>query len=272
MSKETNQPVELTRFTEDTRLTRQDILESGQATERMLNDLETFIQSNFNIIFTGGAGVGKTKLLQHLLGDLSDASRTLTIEKVPELNLKGHYPNKKVISLDYRGTHDFETTLEQALHHHPTNISLDDLNEANRAVAYLQLTLMGYSVTSTIVGNGISNSLKHLLVLISNLSNGDTDLGGRLIAQNIDILVNQIRVPDGSRKLAEIVELIDYKDGKFIYNKLFEYALQPQKEGETHQEHVWDFKQTGYLSPNLISKLQRNGISEDTYKSLIEPN
>lgn len=69
------------------RLTAQDLIEKGSATEEMLDFLRACIEARLNIVISGGTGSGKTTFLNILSSYIPERERIVTIEDAAELCL-----------------------------------------------------------------------------------------------------------------------------------------------------------------------------------------
>lgn len=88
------------------------------------------------------------------------------------------------------------------------------------------------------MSTGHSNSATDMLSRLETMVLMGMDLPmeavRRQIASGLDILVHLGRLRDKSRKVLQIVEILGYKSGEILLNKLFEY----EETGEDEKEKV----------------------------------
>lgn len=270
MTETVSNTISLSKFTESKPFTKEQLLENNFASEEMLDILAVFAKANLNVLTVGNIGSGKTTFNQFYLGLLDRDSKIVTLEKTLELNLKHHYPEKMVVSKEYRASDDFESVLEEVIGLHPTTIAIGEIHNSATARAYLSLTQTGHSTISTITGYSLYDAVYHLLNLNldSYLEDRKIDEVGKRIAYHTNIVVSTGRLPNGTRVITKITELVTYTDDKFEFNTLFE--LTPNIEETTPQNPVYSFNQVGYLSESLTQKIKNRGIPLKSFKSLIK--
>lgn len=74
---------------------------------------------------------------------------------------------------------------------------------------------------STGHGNSIEGMLRRLEAMYLMSSNMPIEAIRSQIVEGIDIMVHLGRMEDGSRKVLEVAELIDFQEGKYVLNPLY---------------------------------------------------
>lgn len=255
-------------------LTDEYIINSGQANKDMLDALKSFIERGLNVVVVGDYGVGKTQLLRYLSGYTKDSTPLVTVQRVEELELANYYPTKTVTSL-LVGHHN-KSMLEllyDAQKSSPVPIIVEGVQSQSEVDILIQLMRKGFPVLTSIYGSSVEEAITYLYTLHSRIDGFPEWLVGKSIADNIDIVIHQKRSSTGDRVITKIVELAGYTKEGFLYNTLFELdEIKPsQMEFQRDQELTGLHAHKGYLTDNLVSKLQRQVSDIQKYSLLIPP-
>jgi pilus assembly protein CpaF len=208
-----------------------------------------------NIIISGGTGSGKTTLLNVLSAAIPERERIVTIEDAAELKLKQPH----VVSLEARpanmegkGQYTIRDLVANALRMRPDRIVVGECR-GGEALDMLQAMNTGHdgSLTTTHANSPVEAMARlETLCLMSGL-----DLPAKAIREqignSIDIVVQQTRHGDGSRRVTAISEVIGVDDGgEIALRPLFEFV----RSGTDEEGRVLgDFQATGYL-PSFLSQ------------------
>lgn len=206
--------------------------------EEAVNFLKTLIVAGYNIFISGGTGSGKTTFLNALSAFIPQEERIITIEDSAELQLLG-LPN--LVRLETRNQNaegcmqiSIRDLIKTSLRMRPDRIVVGEVR-GEEAVDLLQCLNTGHDGSmSTGHANSAPDMLSRLETMV--LMGMDLPIGAvrRQIASGIDILVHLGRLRDKSRKVLQIVEIVDYKDGEIRLNTLFEY----EETGENEEGKV----------------------------------
>src|SRR6058998_1557685 len=187
------------------------LLAFGALTPQMVRYLAAAIQGRLNLIISGGTGAGKTTLLNCLTSFIPHHERVVTIEDSAELQLQQPH----VVPLETRPSHPDgpgEITqrdlVRNALRMRPDRIILGECRGAE-ALDMLSAMNTGHDGSlTTLHANTPRDALSRLetMVMMSGM-----DLPIRVIreqsASAIDLIVQQARLRDGSRKVVYITEV-----------------------------------------------------------------
>ncbi|GAB6506904.1 CpaF family protein [Bacillus cereus] len=261
------------------RISRDSIINTGQASEEMINALQAFVEGGLNILVVGPTGSGKTELLKYISGFIPNRDRTFVLEDEPELYLKTLYPEKHFVSLRCRQsengeyTVDYDMLLRECLREDPDRIIMGE-SRGKEALQALKIFGSGHPGFSSIHAESAKGAMERLILMIEEGPNKlSTDAIGRLIAKTINIVVFQKQLKDESRRIMEIVEFVDYVDGEVIFNPLF--TFKPQKAHKKNGEIVkieGSHMQTGYLSNKVVNQLQNEFVDSSLFEVLTNPN
>jgi len=244
-----------------TPLQMSDLLRLGTLSEPMGRFLFRSVAAKKNIVISGGTGSGKTTLLNVLSSAISDAERIVTIEDSAELQLKQPH----VVSLETRppnmegkGEYSIRDLVKNALRMRPDRIVVGECR-GGEALDMLQAMNTGHdgSLTTT-HANSPLEALGRLetLSLMSGL-----DLPARAIreqiAKSIQLVVQQSRLTDGSRRIMAISELGPLKrDGNFALRDIYRFNRTGVSEDGRVEGH---FAATGHL-PSYLDELLVRGL------------
>jgi pilus assembly protein CpaF len=188
-----------------------DLISFGTVSSEALEFIGACVESKFNVVISGGTGSGKTTTLNVLASFIGTTERVITIEDAAELRLNQSH----VLRLESRpsnsegaGIISIRDLVRNALRMRPDRIVVGEVRDA-AALDMLQAMNTGHEGSITTVhANSSRDALMRLetMVLMAGV-----DLPVRVvreqIAQAIDLVIQQSRMPDGSRKITQISEI-----------------------------------------------------------------
>jgi pilus assembly protein CpaF len=240
---------------------RDDLLRFGTLDAPMARFLERCVATRKNILVSGGTGSGKTTLLNILSTSISPGERIVTIEDSAELRLNQPHVvplEARPANMEGRGSVSIRDLVKNAMRMRPDRILVGECR-GGEALDMLQAMNTGHDGSMTTThANSPFEALKRIetLVLMAGL-----DLPSRAIreqiAASIDILVQQTRLPDGSRKVVSIAEVTGLDDdGELTVREIFGYRRERIEQDGTVVGH---FYTTGYL-PTFIADFIVQGL------------
>lgn len=209
------------------RLRGSDLLVYRSLDSAMLELLNTAVRGRCNLIVSGGTGAGKTTLLNVLSQSILADERLITIEDAAELDL-GH---AHVVRLETRppnlegnGEVGARELMRNALRMRPDRIILGEVRGVE-VLDMLQAMNTGHEGSMTTVhANSARDALDRLEMLIGFTGfKGDQQTLRQWIASAIDIIVQIGRMPDGSRRILHIHEVIGMSDTRIQLQEIFAY-------------------------------------------------
>lgn len=238
----------------------QDLVKLDAMTEQMATFLDAAIQARLNIVISGGTGSGKTTLLNVLGGFIPADERILTIEDSAELQL----PQEHVITLESRpaniegeGAISIRDLVRNALRMRPDRIVVGECR-GGEALDMLQAMNTGHDGSLTTVhANQPRDALSRLetMALMAGL-----DLPAQAIrdqiASAVNLIIQQTRLQDGSRRVTHITELTGQEASTFTSADVFVF----RQTGIAPDGTVYgEFTPTGYV-PSFIEHLTHRGV------------
>jgi pilus assembly protein CpaF len=214
-----------------------------------------------NIVISGGTGSGKTTLLNVLSAFIPAGERIVTIEDSAELQLEQPH----VVSLETRppnmegnGQYTIRELVKNALRMRPDRIVVGECR-GGEALDMLQAMNTGHdgSLTTT-HANSPAEALARLetLCLMAGVELPSRAIREQ-IAASVQLIVQQSRLSDGSRKVVAIAEVcgLDQR-GEFRLRKIYGF----ERDGTgPNGEVLGSFLATGYL-PSFLDELIVRGL------------
>ena len=211
-------------------LTMEDLISFGSLTPKIADFLEACVCSRLNIVVSGGTGSGKTTLLNVLSDYIPDDERIVTIEDSAELQLgQPHVVRLEARPPDVDGTGAVEIRdlVKNSLRRRPERIVIGEVR-GGEAIDMLQAMNTGHDGSlATIHANNPRETISRMetLAMMSGL-----DLPVRVIREQIahavDLIVQQMRLIDGSRKITHISEVGGMEGDTVVMTDIFTYEEQ----------------------------------------------
>ncbi len=241
--------ITIRKFRKD-KLTMQQLIEFGSITPQMAEFLKACVISRLNIVISGGTGSGKTTLLNVLSGLIPEDERIVTIEDAAELQLQQDHVVRletKPASLEGKGQVTIRDLVRNALRMRPDRIVVGECR-GGETLDMLQAMNTGHDGSlTTLHANTPRDALSRLetMVLMAGM-----DLPVKVIRQQIsaaiDLIVQQTRLKDGSRKVTAISEVAGMEGDTIVLTDIFRF----EQTGQTP-----DGKIIGQLKPTGIRPL-----------------
>ena len=251
--------ISIRKFSKDP-LTIEDLLEFGTLSLEMAAFLEAAVKARLNVVVSGGTGSGKTTTLNILSSFIPDDERIVTIEDAAELQLRQDH----VVSLETRpaniegkGAVTIRDLVKNSLRMRPERIVVGEVR-SGEALDMLQAMNTGHDGSLT---TGHANSPRDMLSRLETMVlMAGIDLPVRAIREQIssaiDLIVQQSRLRDGSRKLTHITEVQGMEGEVIVLQDLFIYE---QKGVSENGKCLGDFRSTG-IRPKSVHQLELAGI------------
>ena len=234
-------------------ITMKQLIAWNSISEEVAEFLALLVESGYNIFISGGTGSGKTTFLNALSQYIPKDERIITIEDNAELRILD-VPN--LVSLEARNANvegTGEVTIRQliksALRMRPDRIIVGEVRSAE-AIDMLQALNTGHDGS---LSTGHANSPEDMLSRLETMVLMGMELPltaiRRQIASGIDVIVHLGRFIDKSRKLLEVSEVMDYREGEIHLQTVYRYEETGEENGKI--QGVWEkkgeLKHTGKL-------------------------
>src|SRR5579862_7146839 len=242
------------------RLKAQDLVNIRSMTRPMLEFLEHCVRARLNALISGGTGAGKTTLLNVLSAFISERERIVTIEDAAELQLHQEHVARletRPPNVEGKGAIRQRQLLINALRMRPDRIVVGEVR-GEEALDMLQAMNTGHDGSLTTVhANTPRDALSRIETMIAM---GATNLPERAMRQQISsaiqIVVQQSRMSDGTRKITSISEITGMEGDVITMQEIFVF----EKMGVTQDGKVIGrFRATG-VRPKCCERLRASGI------------
>lgn len=244
-------------------ITINDLIRWESVTKEASDFLKDLVVAGYNIFVSGGTGSGKTTFLNVLSNFIPKGERVITIEDSAELQLR---TVENIIRMESRqanseGSNEItiRDLIKTSLRMRPDRIIVGEVR-GKETLDMLQAMNTGHDGSmSTGHANSPGDMLARLETMV--LTGIDMPLSAirAQIASALDIIVHLGRLRDKSRKVIEIDEVKEYKDGAIIISPLFVFKESGEKNGivQGHLERTKNIlKNTDKLNQKGI-KIQR---------------
>jgi pilus assembly protein CpaF len=229
-----------------TPLTIQNLVEFGSITSEAVEFLRACVIARLNVVVSGGTGSGKTTLLNILSGFIPEDERIVTVENAAELQLRQDHVvtlESRPPNIEGKGEVTIRDLVINCLRMRPDRIVVGECR-GGEALDMLQAMNTGHDGSLTTAhANSPRDTLSRLetMCLMSGM-----DLPVRAIREQVaaavDLIVQQERMRDGSRKVVNITE-VQGMEGDVIV-----------------MQDIFAFEQTGIEAGKVIGRLKPTGI------------
>lgn len=208
-------------------ITMERLMEVNSISQEAVLFLQRLVIAGYNIFISGGTSSGKTTFLNALSDFIPSEERIITIEDSAELQLL-EVPNLVRLETRNRNTEGcseitIRDLIKTSLRMRPDRIVVGEVR-GPEAVDLLQCLNTGHDGSmSTGHANSAGDMLSRLETMVLMGLDLPMEAVRRQIASGIDILVHLGRLRDKSRKVLQITEISEYRNGEIILNTLFEY-------------------------------------------------
>ncbi len=227
-------------------ITVEQLVQFGSISMEALQFLKACVEARLNIIISGGTGSGKTTLLNVMSGFIPDDERIVTIENAAELQLRQEHVvtlESRPPNIEGRGEITIRDLVINSLRMRPERIIVGECR-GGETLDMLQAMNTGHDGSMT---TAHANSPRDVLSRIETMClMAGMDLPVRAIreqvASAIDVIVQQERMRDGTRKVVTVTEVSGMEGDVITMTDIF------------------SFEQTGIETGKIIGRLRPTGL------------
>jgi septum site-determining protein MinD len=242
------------------RIHYKDLVQFGSMTEEIADFLRCCVEGKLNVVVSGGTGSGKTTLLNVLSNFIPATERIITVEDSAELQLGQEH----VVRLETRpkniegeGEVSIRDLIKCCLRMRPDRIVVGECR-GGEALDMLQAMNTGHSGSlTTLHANNPRECIQRLetLVMMAGLN-----LPAKAIKENIaaavNVIIQQTRLPDGSRKVTHISEVTGMQGDVISLQDIFVF----KQEGlDKKRKIIGRFVPTGFI-PKFVEEMEAKGM------------
>lgn len=241
-------------------LTVENLINFGTLSREMADFLKACVKARLNILVSGGTGSGKTTTLNVLSSFIPENERIVTIEDAAEIQLQQEHVvtlESRPPNIEGKGAITIRDLVKNALRMRPDRIIVGEVR-AGEALDMLQAMNTGHDGSLTTAhANTPRDALRRMetMVLMAGF-----ELPVRAIREQvssaIDLIIQQSRIKDGSRKITYITEIQGMEGDTVTTQDLFKYEHERMDE---NGKSVGRFVSSG-LQPAFLDKFTVNGV------------
>jgi pilus assembly protein CpaF len=238
-----------------------DLINFGTFNSKMAELLKNCVEGRLNVVVSGGTGSGKTTTLNVLSSFIPDEERIVTIEDAAELQLSQTHVVRletRPANIEGKGEITIRDLVKNSLRMRPDRIIVGEVR-SGETLDMLQAMNTGHDGSLT---TGHANSPRDMLsrletmVLMSGMNLPIKAIRDQ-ISSAIDVIIQQSRLMDGSRKITHITEVQGMEGEVIILQDIFKFN---QKGLDNKGKVKGDFEFTGIM-PKFIEHLKETGIN-----------
>ena len=243
------------------RLKAEDLVTLKALTQPMLDFLSHCVRARLNCLISGGTGAGKTTLLNVLSSFISDRERIVTIEDAAELQLRQEHVARletRPPNVEGKGAIRQRQLVINALRMRPDRIVVGEVR-GEEALDMLQAMNTGHDGSLTTVhANAPRDALSRIETMIAmGATNMPEKALRQQIASAIQIVVQQTRLSDGTRRVTSVSEITGMEGDIITMQEIFAF----EKVGVTQEgKALGRFRATG-VRPKVCERLKASGIN-----------
>ncbi|MHB8420804.1 MAG: ATPase, T2SS/T4P/T4SS family [Myxococcales bacterium] len=238
----------------------EDLVKYKSLTAQMAEFLEMCVKARRNIVISGGTGSGKTTLLNVTSSFIPSDERIVTVEDAAELQLhQDHWIQleSRPPNLEGKGQITIRDLVKNCLRMRPDRIVIGECR-GGEALDMLQAMNTGHDGSlTTLHANTPRDALARMetLVLMSGMELPIKAIREQ-IASAVNVIVQQTRFGDGSRKVTAITEVAGMEVDVITLQDIFYF----KQEGFDQAGKIKGrFISTGFV-PKFYEDMQRRGL------------
>lgn len=237
-----------------------DLVKFGTLTQKMADFIDACVKVRLNIVVSGGTGSGKTTTLNILSSFIPEDERIITCEDAAEIQLRQPH----VVSLETRppniegkGEVSMRDLIKNTLRMRPERVIVGECR-GGETLDMLQAMNTGHDGSLT---TGHANTPRDMLARLETMvlmSGMDLPVKAirEQIASAVNLIIQQSRLKDGSRKITHITEIQGMEGEVVTMQDIF---LFKQKGRDENGKIIGSLEPTG-IRPKFMSKFAEYGI------------
>ncbi|MDR4496221.1 MAG: CpaF family protein [Nitrospirales bacterium] len=254
--------ISIRKFSKD-KLQIQDLVDKRSLTPEIAELLRGIVEARLNVLISGGTGCGKTTILNILSGFIPDDERIITIEDSAELQLRQEHVVRletRPPNVEGRGEVTMRELVKNTLRMRPDRIVLGEVR-GGECLDMLQAMNTGHDGSlTTIHANTPRDALTRVETLVAMAGlNLATKALRHYVSSAIDVILQQTRLSDGSRKTTSLSEIVGMEGETITLQEIFQF----QQTGLDEERKVHGiFRATG-VRPKFVERFKALGIKCD---------
>lgn len=241
-------------------LTVDDLIRFGSLTPEMAEFLGACVQARLNMVVSGGTGSGKTTTLNILSSFIPEDERVITVENAAELQLRQEHVvrlESRPPNVEGKGEITIRDLVINCLRMRPERIIVGECR-GGETLDMLQAMNTGHDGSMTTCH---ANTPRDALSRVETMClMAGMDLPVRAIREQmaaaVEVVVQQSRLKDGSRKIVNIAEVQGMEGDVVVMQDIFTFE---QTGLDERGKIVGSLRPTG-VRPKFVEKFERQNI------------
>jgi len=241
-------------------LTIDDLIRFGSLSPEVAEFLKACVMGRLNMVVSGGTGSGKTTLLNVLSSFIPNDERIVTVENAAELQLRQEHVvtlESRPANIEGKGEVTIRDLVINTLRMRPDRVVVGECR-GGETLDMLQAMNTGHDGSLT---TAHANSPRDMLSRLETMClMAGMDLPVRAIreqvASAIDLIVQQARMRDGSRKIVNVTEVQGMEGDVIVMSDIFSFEQQGIENGKI----IGRLKPTG-IRPKFYERIEAAGIT-----------
>ena len=245
------------------KLVDKDLLRFGTLNEAMVSFIRICVEQRMNIVVSGGTGSGKTTLLNILSNYIPLDERVITVEDAAELKLVQPHVialEARPANMEGKGQVTIRELVKNCLRMRPDRIVVGECR-GGEALDMLQAMNTGHDGSLTTGHANTPRDMLRRLEVMVLMAGMDLPVMAirEQVASAVDIIIQQNRFSDGSRRITSITEVTGMEGDVVQLSEIFRY----QRKGfDSDGKIIGEFQATG-LVPKFYEILREQGVDID---------
>lgn len=272
-----------------TRLTLSDIVKKHTMSDNMARFMSLFTAGGLTYFVCGPTASGKTVTSSAILQTVPPTTRTVIIQNPSEIDLRFKDATGRVYNdvLHLEANDDIqnpapsdptaENLMDHTLRLSPTFCVFGELRTDLQFKQATKFMLAGHSLTGTYHSSSAEGAIsRYLTAYLAEAGNQPAHLALRTLTTNIDMIVIQKILRDGTRKVLQVSEVLGVdpnNENKPLINDIYKFIIDSDPEIDEAgnvKRIIGHHKRVGKLSNRLLDKFQIEGVSKARYAFLLE--
>jgi pilus assembly protein CpaF len=241
----------------------EDLISFGTMSVPMARFLEACVYGRLNIVVSGGTGSGKSTTLNVISSFIPEDERVVTIEDAAELQLRQAH----VVTLETRppniegkGAVTIRDLVRNSLRMRPDRIVVGEVR-GGEALDMLQAMNTGHDGSLTTAHANSPRDCIRRLEVMTLMAGMELPLRAirEQIASAVNLIVQQARLRDGSRKIVQISEVMGMEGEQIVLQDIFAF----KETGRNEMGKIIGKHEAVGIVPGFIEQFREEGIPFD---------
>ena len=260
------------------KLTKQQLVDYGTATEEMLDFLSTCFCYGVSMCITGATSSGKTTLMSWIASQVAYDKRIVTIEQncrefdLTVVDENGNVLNNVVhmvtrFSDDPKQNITADKLVVTSLTINPDIILFAEMKDVG-SVEAINAANTGHTVMTTIHASSCADTYYRMMTLCKQSSGMDDSTLMGLATKGFPIVAFAKKLEDNSRRIMEISECEYLPDGNRKMRTLYRFNITDNRIVDGKAKIIGHYEKVDAPSEGLLKRLRENGMSFKTQQQL----